>query len=126
LTHLEHKGLYGNFFGPPDYGAYVTWRLGDKARCYADTRGFFFPPVLLEDSHYVPQLGPQWRDRLDRILNEFATDYFVLETTGPRGELWRRLQPHVAGEVIYLDEHTVVLSAATVRQGLGRLELAKK
>jgi hypothetical protein len=126
MTHAEQQGLRGNFFGPPDYGTYVTWRLGDKARCYADTRGFFFPPVLLEDSHYVPQLGPQWRQRLDRILNEFATDYFVLETTGPRGELWRCLQPHLAGDVIYLDEQTVVLSAKAVRQGLGRLELAKK
>jgi hypothetical protein len=126
VNYLEQKGVHGNFFGPPDYGAYVTWRLGDQARCYSDTRGFFFPPVFLEDSHYVPQLGPQWRERLDRVLNEYATDYFVLETTGPRGELWRWLQPHVGNEVIYLDEHTVVLSAAVVRQGMARIDLAKK
>jgi hypothetical protein len=126
MAYLEQKGLHGNFFGPPDYGAYVTWRLGDQARCYADTRGFFFPPVFLEDSHFVPQLGPQWRERLTRILNDYATDYFVLETTGPRGELWRCLQPHVGDEVIYLDGQTVVLSAATVRQGMARMDLARK
>ena len=50
LDHIEHTGLTGRFFAPPDYGAYVTWRLGDRARIYTDTRGFFFPPVLLEDS----------------------------------------------------------------------------
>src|SRR5205823_889092 len=93
LAHLKAQGIHGHFFAPPDYGAYLTWKLGDDARCYADTRGFFIPPLLLEDSHYVPQLGPDWRMRLDRVLNEYATDYFVLETNGPRGELWRQLQP---------------------------------
>jgi hypothetical protein len=126
LTCAQEKGLHGNFFGPPDYGAYVTWRLGDQARCYADTRGFFLTPELLEDSHYLPQLGPEWRSRLDRVLNEYKTDYFVLETTGPRGQLWRCLQPHVQGEVIYLDEQTVVLSATVVRQGVARMDLARK
>jgi hypothetical protein len=126
LTYLQHKGIHGNFFGPPDYGAYVTWRLGEHAHCYADTRGFFYPPILLEDSHFVPQLGPQWRERLNRVLDDYATDYFVLETTGPRGELWRCLQPHVGNNVVYLDEQTVVLTAGAVRQGIGCLELAKK
>jgi hypothetical protein len=83
-------------------------------------------PVFLEDSHFVPQLGPQWRERLNRILNDYATDYFVLETTGPRGELWRCLQPHVGDNVIYLDQQTVVLSAKVVREGVARMDLAKK
>jgi hypothetical protein len=122
MSYLEQCGVGGNFFGPPDYGTYVTWRLGPQAHCYADTRGFYFPPNLLEDCHYVPQLGPGWRQRLDRILNDFATDYFLLETNGPRGELWRRLAPHVAAEVIYLDEHTVVLRAQTVREGVKQIK----
>lgn len=118
MMHLQEQGLHGNFFSPPDYGTYITWRLGDKARCYADTRGFFYPPAMLEDSLYLPQLGPDWRERLDRVLNEYGTDYFVLETTGARGELWRRIQPHVGNDIIYLDEQTVVLRAAVVRKGL--------
>jgi hypothetical protein len=122
--YLEEHGIRGNFFAPPDYGAYLTWRLGDGARCYADTRGFFIWPMLIEDSHYVPQLGPNWRLRLDRVLNDFATDYFVLETTGPRGALWRRLQPLLASDVIYLDQQTVVLRADDVRRAMLVLDVA--
>ena len=81
---LKQQGIHGRFFAPPDYGAYLTWRLGDDARCYTDTRGFFMPPLLLEDSHLLPQLDTGWRARLDRVLDDYATDYFVLETTGAR------------------------------------------
>jgi hypothetical protein len=84
-----------------------------------DTRGFFFPPVLLEDSCFVPQMTPDWRDRLERVL-DYGTDYFVLETTGPRGALWRALQPHV--QPLYVDQKSVLLSADQVRQGVRRLE----
>jgi hypothetical protein len=119
---IERLGLSGRFFGPPDYGAYLTWRLGGRARCYTDTRGFFFPPVLLEDSILVPQLGPDWRRRLDRILDGHATDYFVLEATGPRGALWQRLQPLLDGPPVHADGRTVVLTSAQVRAGVARLD----
>ena len=116
---LAGHGVGGRFFGPPDYGSYVTWRLGDRARCYTDTRGFFFTPELLEDSHYLPQMLPGWEERLRRVLDR-GTDYFLLETTGPRGELWRRLQPAVA-EPLYRDERTVLLSRAQVEEAVRRL-----
>jgi hypothetical protein len=77
--------------------------------------------VLIEDSHYVPQLGPDWRSRFDRVVNQYSTDYFVLETTGPRGELWRRLQPLVGQDVVYLDRQTVVLRADVVRRNVGQV-----
>lgn len=123
LDHLEARGYQGRFFAPTNYGTYLAWRLKERGRCYTDTRGFFFPPELLEDSHFVPQLGPDWRRRLDRILDEYPTDYFFLETDGPRGELWRRLKPHV-GEPLYLDEEgerVVLLSRGQVRAGLRML-----
>jgi hypothetical protein len=120
-AYLQQQQIKGHFFAPPDYGAYLTWRLGDDARCYADTRGFFIWPVLIEDSHYVPQLGPDWRSRLDRVVNKYSTDYFVLETTGPRGELWRRLQPLVGNDVMYLDRQTVVLRADVVWRNVGQV-----
>jgi hypothetical protein len=112
-------GIQGCFFGPPDYGSYVTWRLGDRARCYTDTRGFFFTPELLEDSQYLPQMLPGWQARLQRVLDR-GTDYFLLETTGSRGELWRTLQPVVA-EPLYRDERTVLLSRAQVEEAVRRL-----
>jgi hypothetical protein len=124
VAYLDQHGIGGRFFTPPDYGTYLTWKLGDKARCYVDTRGFYMPAVLLEDSHYVPQLGPDWQTRLERVLNDYATDYFMLETTGPRGELWRRLQPLVGTDVVYLDRQTVVLRAAVVRRGVQAMEFA--
>jgi hypothetical protein len=122
VAYLQQHDIHGRFFGPPDYGAYLTWRLGDKARCYADTRGFFILPVFIEDSHYLPQLGPDWRMRLERVLDHYATDYFVLETTGPRGELWRQLRPLIGGEPLYLDQQTVVLRASDVRRGVERMD----
>ena len=68
---------------------------------------------------------PGWRGRLDRVLAS-GTDYFLLETTGPRGELWRHLQPLVGNESVYLDQQTVVLRADTVRRGVRQMDLAAR
>ncbi len=121
LDHIERAGVRGNFFAPPDYGAYIGWRLKDEARIYVDTRGFFFPPALVEDSHYLPALGPGWRRRLDRVLDEYPTRFFLLETSGVRGALWHALEPFVA-EPLYRDAKTVLLSAAQVRGAVARLD----
>lgn len=122
VNHIERAGLTGNFFAPPDYGSFLVWRLPGAARSYADTRGFFFPPTLVEDSILLPQLGPDWRPRLARVLDEYPTQYFLLETTGARGELWRRLRPHV--EVpLYLDNQAVLLDRNHVFKALRSLDL---
>lgn len=116
VTWIREHDLRGNFFGSPNYGSYVVWQLGDRGRSYVYTRTFCFPPELLEDSHYLPQLAPGWEQRLQRVLDH-GTDYFLLETTGPRGRLWQELRPH-AGEPLYLDEQTVLLTAQQVRRAL--------
>lgn len=121
LDHIERAGLRGNFFAPPDYGAYIGWRLKDEARIYMDTRGFFFPPALVEDSHYVPALGPEWRQRLDRVLDQYPTEYFLLETWGVRGALWQTLEPHVA-DPLFRDAQAVLLSADQVRRALPKID----
>jgi hypothetical protein len=119
LDWMDNHGIEGRFFGPPDYGSYVTWRLGGRARCYVDTRGFFFPADLLEDSHYLPLMTTDWRARLQRVLDR-GTDYFLLETTGPRAALWRMLEPEV-GEPLYRDGQAVLLTRAEVERALARL-----
>ncbi len=124
LDHIRKAGLKGRFFAPPDYGAYVGWRLGEAGKVYTDTRGFFFPPILIEDSHFIPQLGPAWRDRLKRVLDEYHTDFFLLETTGPRGALWRTLQEH-GSTPLYLDQQTVLLTADQVRRGTNASDAGK-
>ena len=121
LDHIERAGVTGNFFTPPDYGAYVGWRLKDRARAYCDTRGFFFPPHLVEDSHYLPALGPRWRERLQRVLDDYPTDYFLLETWGIRSALWRALEPHIETP-LYCDKQAVLLTAAQVRAALPALD----
>jgi hypothetical protein len=118
LDWVESHGLHGRFFGPPDYGSYVCWRLGERARSYVDTRGFFFPAELIEDSQYLPQMASGWQPRLERVL-AYGTDYFMLETWGARGQLWQALQPH-AGEPLYQDDRTVLLSAEQMRQAVAR------
>jgi hypothetical protein len=120
LDWCQEQGIGGRFFGPPDYGSYVGWRLGERGKSYVDTRGFFFPPELVEDSHFVPQLVPGWRSRLQRIF-AYGTDYFLLETTGPRGQLWRKMQPYL-DQPLYCDDQTVLLSAEQVQRTLPILE----
>jgi hypothetical protein len=107
-------------FAPPDYGAYLVWRLGDRVRCYVDTRGFCFPSELMEDSHYLPQMTPGWQERLDKVIHRH-TDYFLLETTGPRGRLWQELQ-QLGVEPLYRDEQAVILTAKQLRQALPYLD----
>ncbi len=121
LNYMEAEGITGRFFAPPDYGSYIGWRLRDRAKIYTDSRGFFFPPILIEDCHYLPQLLPEWRPRLHRVLDEFHTDYFLLETTGGRGALWQVLKDHV-DTPLFLDEQTVLLSAAQVRRGVEEMD----
>jgi hypothetical protein len=116
LDWIEAHHLHGRFFAPPDYGSYVSWRLGDQAQSYVYTRGFIFPPELLEDSHYLPQLDAQWQRRLARVLS-FGTDYFLLETTGPRGRLWYWLRTHGA-RPLYCDAQTVLVDAVEVRKAI--------
>ena len=58
VEKAHEKGLHGNFFATPEHGAYIGWRLKAKGLVYTDTRGFFFPPKLLEDSLLIPAKGP--------------------------------------------------------------------
>ena len=113
LDYIERHDLRGNVFANPNHGAYLVWRRGpDKVRCYVDTRGFFFPPRLLEDSYLVPQLGDDWPQRLRNVLDA-GTDYLLLETNGPSGSLWQTIQGHLTP--LYLDADTVLLRADQVR-----------
>ena len=121
LDHIERAGVRGNFFTPPDFGAYVGWRLKDEAKTYMDTRGFFFPPTLVEDSQYVPAMANDWRKRLDRVLNDYPTEYFLLETWGVRGALWSALSPHIS-EPLYCDRQAVLLTVEQVRQAVAQLD----
>ncbi len=119
VERIEQLGLHGRFFAYPDFGSYLSWRLGDRVQIYADTRGFFFPPEVLEDCHYLPQFGPDWRQRLERVL-ERGTDYFLLETNGARGALWHSIKPYV-GAPLYVDDLAVLLTSEQVREGVQHL-----
>ena len=67
----------------------------------------------------IPKAVDDWRARLQRVLEDYRTDYFLLETAGERGELWRILQTAISAP-IYLDAQTVLLSAEQVRYALAR------
>jgi hypothetical protein len=115
----EHR-LHGRFFASPTHGAYIGWKLKENGLIYTDTRGFFFPPDLLEDSILIPAKGADWQARLDRVLNQYHTDYFLLDTVGESGALWRDLEPFI-DKPLSLDERFVLLSAEQVRHGLGKM-----
>ncbi len=66
-----------------------------KLRCYVDTRYLFFPPALIEDCQFLPQLAPGWPERLRRV-NSYGTDYYLLKTAGPHGVLWQAIRCHAS------------------------------
>ncbi len=117
---IEAHGVEGRIFAGPNDGAYLTWRLPGRVRCYADTRGFFFPPEILEDCQYLPQLTPDWPARLQRVRS-YGADYFLLRTTGPHGGLWRAIQAHIS-EPLYRDGAVVLLRTDQVADGLAAYE----
>jgi hypothetical protein len=112
----ERTELRGNVFASPLFGTYLAWRRPDDVKVYADTRGFFFPPAVLEDSYEIPMCFGAWRTRLERILSEGRTDYFLLETTGPFGAFHRRLAATVVP--IHHDDLAALYTAAQVRRAL--------
>ena len=116
MAWCANEGVTGNFFASPDYGTFIGWKLGDRAKVYTDTRGFSFPGALLEDSLLTQQLCPGWQSRLTNILDS-GTDYLLLETSGPRGKLWEELREGV-GRPLYVDQQAVLLTSFQVRQFL--------
>ncbi len=117
---MDAHGVEGRVFAGPNDGAYLTWRLPGRVRCYADTRGFFFPPKILEDCQYLPQLSPDWPDRLRRVRS-YGADYFLLKTSGPHGVLWRAIEPHISAP-LYRDDAVVLLRTDQVADGLAAYE----
>jgi hypothetical protein len=114
---MQANNIHGRIFGPPDYGSYLGWHMGNQAKCYVDTRGFYFPPQLIADAQLLPALTDDWQSRLDRVLAA-GTDYFLLESTGPRAGLWQAIEPHV--EPLYRDGQSVLLAARQIREGQKR------
>jgi hypothetical protein len=117
VNWIEAHDLHGRFFAYPDYGSYLTWRLDGRVRTYVDTRGFYFPPQILEDSYLLPEMQPDWRERLARVFS-FGTDYFFLETSGPRGAFWHYLHER-CDTPVYIDDQCVLLTAEQVRKAVG-------
>lgn len=111
---IQANNIRGRIFGTPDCGAFLSWRLGDQTKCYVDTRGFYFPPHLIADAQLLPELADDWPVRLDRVLAS-GTDYFLLETTGPRAQLWQAIEIHVTP--LYRDDHCALFTAQQVRDG---------
>jgi hypothetical protein len=112
---IEAHDLQGRVFAAPDDGAYLMWRQ-PNVRCYVDTRYLFFPPELIEDCQYLPQLAPGWPERLRRV-DAYGTDYFLLKTSGPHGVLWEAIRAHVP-DPLYCDKSVVLLRTEQVAAAL--------
>jgi hypothetical protein len=112
---IEAHGVEGRVFAAPDDGAYLMWRR-PEVRCYVDTRYLFFPPELIADCQYLPQLAPGWPERLRRV-ESYGTDYYLLKTSGPPGRLWQAIRAHVS-DPLYCDNSVVLLRTEQVAAGL--------
>jgi hypothetical protein len=113
-------------------GSYLIWRLPGRAKVYSDTRGFYYPGELLEDSYYLPQAKDGWQQRLERVLAK-GTEYFLLPINAsdfdPKRDLdfklWTLLAPYIP-QPLYIDPESaphrfVLLSADQVRDAVSKL-----
>jgi hypothetical protein len=101
---LPEPGPWKVFSGSND-GAYLIWRLDDRAKIYTDTRGFYYPGDLLEDSFYLPRQEAEYGDRLSRVL-AYGTQYFLVPIDDPDGaefQFWKSLQPYCSAP-LYADD----------------------
>ena len=106
-----------NVFSGSNEGTYLIWRMAGQARVYSDTRGFYYPGELLDDSFNLPQGDDAWPDRLHRTLQN-GSAYFLLPASAG---LWTKLQPHIA-RPLYADAKYVILSAEQIRDAAGKVE----
>ena len=112
---IEAHGVEGRVFAAPDDGAYLMWRQ-PRIRSYVDTRYLFFPPELIADCQYLPQLTPDWPERLRRV-ESYGTDYYLLKTSGPHGLLWQAIRGQIPNP-LYRDDSVVLLRTDQVAAGL--------
>jgi hypothetical protein len=120
VNWIKMQGLHGRFFANPLYGTLLEWELADRVRVYVDTRGFFFPSEVLEDSVVIAYTSaPDWAMRVVRIC-ELGTDYFLLSSNGSEDRLWKLLHPYVQ-KPLYLDEKVVLLTREQMLTALHRL-----
>ncbi|HLW65309.1 MAG TPA: hypothetical protein VKS79_08320, partial [Gemmataceae bacterium] len=106
-------------------GSYLNWRLDGRARVYTDTRGFYYPGELLEDSFYLPREEAEYNVRLQRVL-AYGTQYFLLpmdDADGVEFQFWKSLKPYCSTP-LYMDDltgpgpHYVLLTRAQVIEGV--------
>src|SRR5262249_38724092 len=64
-------------FSGSNEGSYMIWRLNGRALVYTDTRGFYYPGEILEDSFYLPRQEADYDQHLQRALAH-GTEYLLL------------------------------------------------
>lgn len=124
VEFIESRQIEGTFFCSTTNGSYLGWRLKGRVQVYVDTRGFFFPPRLLEDSHQIPRMENQWLERLEEILSDRPPDFFLLENSGANGELWRNM-PHDQMVVLFEDSQVGLIETEQMQKAVTILRQRK-
>jgi hypothetical protein len=92
-------------------GSYLIWRLPGQALVHADTRGFYYPGDILEDSYYLPLADSEWQQRLNRVLAR-GSEYFLLPADCA---LWQKMKRHIEAP-LFLDDKSVIVTANQVQE----------
>ena len=103
----------------------MLWRLNGRALVYTDTRGFYYPGEVLEDSFYLPRQEAEYDQRLQRVL-AYGTEYFLLPIDDADGEefkFWQCLKPYCSTPLYSSNPakrgpHFVLLTADQVREAM--------
>lgn len=77
--------------------------------------------MLIEDCQILPSLRDDWRARLTRVLDEYPTEYLLLDTQGDSTKLWSKLEPWIS-QPTYKDKDSVVITTRQVREALAHLD----
>ena len=112
---MEAHGVEGRIFAAPDDGAYLMWRQ-PSVRCYVDTRYLFFPPELIEDCQYLPQLAPVGRNGYG-ASSPLAPTIISSRQAARTAYSGRRSEPHVP-DPLYCDKSVVLLRTEQVAAAL--------
>lgn len=73
------SNLSGRMFNTYHYGGYLIFRLAPQQQVFIDIRGDMYGKALMEDYRTAYQAKPGWQAILDR----YAIDYIVCESTAP-------------------------------------------
>jgi hypothetical protein len=83
VTYLKGGKPGARLYAKFEWGEYLTWNQWNDSRVFMDGRIEIYPDAVWDEYWAVRNVRADWQD----ILDKYAVDYLVLETTGLHKDL---------------------------------------